>query len=110
MPQERRRCIDLSIARNTGDCSGAPFVDFFFVHFLKAGPLQVAIGMLKHIEGFSHQQRTTDPFGPLNPLGKEGLLSATFAMTFSGPRPRQISKLPDPPDAPHGHRPTASPL
>src|SRR5260370_20693649 len=107
MPQARRRCIDLSIARNNGDCSGTPFVDFFFVPLLKAGPLQIAIGMLKHIQGCRHQQRTTDLFGPLDPLRNEGLLSAAFAMTFGGRRRRQISKVLEHAESRDGHRAAA---
>src|SRR3979411_2230049 len=63
--------------------------------------------MLKHVEGFRHQQRTTDPFGPLDPLGNEGLLSATFAMTFGGRRRRQISKVLEHAESRDGHRAAA---
>src|SRR6202035_4887098 len=82
-----------SMNRLGEDPSEAPFVDFFFVHFLKSGPLQIPIGVFDHIKGFGHQHRTTDLFGPFYSLRNQGLLGSAFAMTLGSRRCHQVSKI-----------------
>src|SRR6266851_5623218 len=79
--------------RRSGTRSTIPFVDFLFVHLLKARPLQVSIGMLEHVERFRHYDRAANGLGLFDPLGNEGLLGAALAMTFRGAAHRQISQV-----------------
>src|SRR5258708_26916040 len=85
--------MTLSLGRESTERSGIPFVDFFFVRLLKAGSLQIAVGMLEHIERFGNHDRTADLLGPFDPLRNQGLLSSAIAMTFGGRRRHQISEV-----------------